>query len=193
MLPVPLAAGPGGPEESGEGAGVSQRVVRPGGPAEVAAADARGGGAVLQHQEAERREAAAGGQGGGEPCPSAALHPGPRPVLPATLLPRRCLSRSEPSGCGLLFLPLMLQLLIMSSSPRRRGCGWGSLAPAFREASGGRWQDGPAGPGRPGGRILLGPGYGRGLPLLVSFPLSSAFSYLFLLPFPFSSPFSCAA
>lgn len=119
--------------------------------------------------------------------------PARAPALPATLLPRRCLSRSEPSGCGLLFLPLMLQLLIMSSSPRRRGCGWGSLAPAFPEASGGRWQAGPAGPGRPGGRILLGPGYGRGLPLLLSFPLSSAFSYLFLLPFPFSSPFSCAA
>lgn len=32
----------------------------------MAAADARGGGSVLQHQEAERREAAAAGQRGGE-------------------------------------------------------------------------------------------------------------------------------
>lgn len=73
--------GPGGPEESREGTGITQLVVRSRGPSEVAAADTRGGGAVLSHQEAKRREAAAGGQGGGETRPPASS------ALPARTLP----------------------------------------------------------------------------------------------------------
>lgn len=59
-------AGPRGPEEGGAGAGVAHALVSTRGSAEVAAADARDRGPVLQHQETERREAAAAGQRGGE-------------------------------------------------------------------------------------------------------------------------------
>lgn len=59
-------AGTRGPEEGGEGAGDPSALVSTRVSAEVAAADARDRGSVLQHQEAERREAAAAGQGGGE-------------------------------------------------------------------------------------------------------------------------------
>lgn len=79
-LPVCLSPGADGAEERREGAGVSLQLGCARGPAEVAAADPRGGGPVLQHQEAERREAAAGGQGRGEDL--SVLVPGlPRAVL----------------------------------------------------------------------------------------------------------------
>ena len=76
LRPAPsCGAGAHGSEEGREGAGVTQQLVSPRLPAEVAAADARGGGAVLQHQEAECGEAAAGGQRRGKgTCESVGTH-----------------------------------------------------------------------------------------------------------------------
>lgn len=59
-------AGAHGAEEGRAGAGVPGSLGPPRLFAEVAAADARDRGPVLQHQETERGAAAAAGQGGGE-------------------------------------------------------------------------------------------------------------------------------